>query len=72
MLQQEGSDTMLELRMGNSEEAKDHLHARTCQREAKRGEQGAWDKSLNGHERDHRICKHKNIMYLQYAIMSYM
>ena len=38
MLQQEGSDTMLELRIANSEDAKDHLHARTYQREAKKGE----------------------------------
>ena len=33
----------------------------------KGGEQGAWDKSLNGHEETTEICKHKNDMYLQYA-----
>ena len=43
---------LLELRKANSEDAKDHLHARTCQREAKKGRARSLGKSLNGHERE--------------------
>ena len=41
---------MLELRIANSEDAQDHLHAITCQREAKKGRAKSLGKSLNGHE----------------------
>ena len=57
---------MLELRKVNFEDAQDHLHARTCQREAKKGRARSLGKSLNGHEETTEICKHKNDMYLQY------
>ena len=33
----------------------------------RRGEQGAWEKSLNGHE-DHRYANTRMIMYLQYEM----
>ena len=55
MLQQEGSDTMLELRIGNSEDAQDHLHARTYPREVRKGRASSLGKSLNGHE-DHKYA----------------
>ena len=49
---------MLELRKANSEDAQDHLHAKTCQREAKKGRARSLGKSLNGHE-DHKYANTK-------------
>ena len=40
---------MLELMKANSEDTQDHLHAKTCQREAEKGKARSLGKSLNGH-----------------------
>ena len=40
---------LLELMKANSEDAQDHLHARTCQRETEKGRVKSLEKTLNGH-----------------------
>ena len=56
--------------MANSEDAQDHLHAKTCQREARKGRARSLGKTLNAHTRPQDMQTQKD-MYLQYAIMCY-
>ena len=51
---------MLELMIGNSKDAQDHLHARTCQREANKGRARSLGKTLNRHE-DHRYANTRRL-----------
>ena len=60
MLQQEGSDTMLELKIVNTEDARITCMQEPVKGKPKGGEQGAWDKSLNGHE-DHKYANTKRL-----------
>ena len=53
---------MLELMKSNSEDAQDHLRAKTCQREAKEERSLSKRKTLSGHERQ-KVCKNNEIIF---------
>ena len=54
---------MLELRKPNSEDAQDHLHAKTYQRETKKGRARSMGKSLNGHVETTRYANTKRYVF---------
>ena len=54
---------MLQLRKANFEDAQDHLHAKTYQREAEKGRARSLGKSLNGHERPQNIATQEDYVF---------